>query len=649
MAELLQSAEIQQQPTPEIQLLEVKVDTMSSGSSAAAAGGSSTSYTPDKLKALFGDLGKPTMRGVRKCPKCGTYNGTRGISCKNKTCNAIFKDRDSKKKGHSAEAVKIVTGSTVQVFSVRLRDRGPDYRGFVQLPLVQDLEGNPAETVDYNILSHAARCYVDTCCRNTDTQPCNHIKAAIGCSEEAVPLTLKNSVLNSLLVSSETKQAIWLLATETTGPLVQRVTKNIMAVKCKANPKQPLGFLHCAFFSTQRNRSEAEYKFQCSCKAFKLYNPRSGAVLAAGQTPLSRDDLLLRRCVHFYACICAFASDEKLATEFSYYITLDTGAQNCLSVNSSIDIPMLDGVVDNTDQVIAIYSSTGEETVEAEQVEIVIEDDLLAPPESKRQKKDDIAMAQASSALLTLQDGGSKKSPIKSNTTGKPGIIQKKLGNTAIDENCVQLDFVQWLASITERINQTMHYQFDGNPEPLVFHAPQIFFDCLQQRISSGQKKKRLPNSTTGFIRKDALPLGTFTKYTWHITNILHVKRIFDTAMMPLDVTRSFIENRDGTYDLYDKVIDGVEDTVRGKNQLPIRPFELRTFLKVGMMTPDQKEATPFIIEWIPDILPKSHIGELRIKFDFGHQRNGQIENRSTSLLHNPAGIELHTVHVQQL
>ena len=69
-----------------------------------------------------------------------------------------------------------------------------------------------------------------------------------------------------------------------------------------------------------------------------------------------------------------------------------------------------------------------------------------------------------------------------------------------------------------------------GNPEPLVFHAPQVFFECLQQRISAGNKKKRLPNFTTGFIRKDALPLGTFTKYTWHIINILHVKQIFDTA-----------------------------------------------------------------------------------------------------------------------
>lgn len=231
------------------------------------------SLTPDKLKALFEDLGKPTLRGVRKCPKCGTYNGTRGISCKNKNCDVVFKEKD-KRRGHSADAVKIITGSNVQVFSVRLRDRGPDYRGFVQLPLVQDYEGNPAESVDPSVLAQASRCYVDTCSRNNELgvqqEPCVHIRAAINCDHEAQPLTLKNSVLNSLKVSTETTQAIWLLATETTGPLVQRVTKNIMVVKCKPNSKQPLGFLHFAFFETSRNRTAPEHKYQCSCRAFKV-------------------------------------------------------------------------------------------------------------------------------------------------------------------------------------------------------------------------------------------------------------------------------------------------------------------------------------------------------------------------------------------
>ena len=59
-----------------------------------------------------------------------------------------------------------------------------------------------------------------------------------------------------------------------------------------------------------------------------------------------------------------------------------------------------------------------------------------------------------------------------------------------------------------------------------------------------------------------------------------------------------------------------------------IRAHELKTYLKVGQTTSDQKDPTPFIIEWIPEILPFMKIGELRIKFEYGHQRNGQLEQR---------------------
>jgi hypothetical protein len=50
--------------------------------------------------------------------------------------------------------------------------------------------------------------------------------------------------------------------------------------------------------------------------------------------------------------------------------------------------------------------------------------------------------------------------------------------------------------------------------------------------------------------------------------------------------------------------------------------------LQVGCWTPSQRTLSAFEIEWIPDILPQMRIGELRIKFEYGHQRNGQIERR---------------------
>ena len=37
-----------------------------------------------------------------------------------------------------------------------------------------------------------------------------------------------------------------------------------------------------------------------------------------------------------------------------------------------------------------------------------------------------------------------------------------------------------------------------GKPQPLVYHIPQEFFNALQNRLSLGSKKRRLPNFTTG-------------------------------------------------------------------------------------------------------------------------------------------------------
>lgn len=68
----------------------------------------------EKVKALLADLGKSTLRGVKKCPKCGTYNGTRGLSCKNKACDVVFKEAGEKRK-QSTEVCKLITGNNTQV------------------------------------------------------------------------------------------------------------------------------------------------------------------------------------------------------------------------------------------------------------------------------------------------------------------------------------------------------------------------------------------------------------------------------------------------------------------------------------------------------------------------------------------------------
>lgn len=68
----------------------------------------------------------------------------------------------------------------------------------------------------------------------------------------------------------------------------------------------------------------------------------------------------------------------------------------------------------------------------------------------------------------------------------------------------------------------------------------------------------------------------------WSEVLFLTILNIF--LQMKLEIHRTFVENRDGTYDLYEmpKTPDSMDDSFKGKNPMPIRPFELKTFLKVG-------------------------------------------------------------------
>jgi hypothetical protein len=221
---------------------------------------------------ILSDLGRPTKRGIKKCPKCGVYNGTRGMICKNKRCDAVFKDYADKRKV-SLDAVRL-TGIVRQVYSVRVRDRGPDHRGFVQLPLL------PSHDQDKSVLSENALCFVDSCQRLFDDsilkchelEPhntsllCVHIDSAIKSRNMATPVELKREILSSLRVSKEIKTKLWVLATEKEGPLVQRVSRTVMAVKCQVTPKHPLGYLHFTFGCT-RGR-EIYDKYYCSCTEF---------------------------------------------------------------------------------------------------------------------------------------------------------------------------------------------------------------------------------------------------------------------------------------------------------------------------------------------------------------------------------------------
>uniref|UniRef100_A0A3B4ZRD6 Putative treble-clef zinc-finger domain-containing protein n=1 Tax=Stegastes partitus TaxID=144197 RepID=A0A3B4ZRD6_9TELE len=514
--------------------------------------------------AFLSNLGRATLRGIRKCPQCGIYNGTRGLSCKNKACGVSLRNA-------SAAVLGGGSGGGAQVFSVCHRGRGATATqwGFVEL-VPTDTAIATTDGATLLTCINLGRCFLPSCRqgqRSNQGDLCIHIKQAIECRNRATPLTLKSSILEGLQASIQAREELWRLATESPGPLVQRVSKDTLVVKCHTDSHHPLGLLHLTVGAGGLSEALKSDKsvFHCACQVSTKRNKPDGAGGSVSSHP-SPSSATSQPCLHFYACVCAFASDEKLASEFAAFIN---------------------------------FTSSGTRTTASPSV---------ASPSG---------LVKEGVSASVLRKAAQRKAP------GAGGL--KAPGAASLPAHRVLPSACLFVfLSVKEP-----HIVLDiWKPQPLVYHIPQEFFNALQQRLSLGSKKRRLPNFTTAFVRNDGLPLGSFSKYTWHITNLMQVKRIFDTPELPLEVTQSFVKNVDGSYSRFRCPEPPPEPELpegyRTDRPQAIRPMELRTFLKVG--TADQKEATPFVIEWIPDVLPRCQMGELRISFEFGHQQSGQPE-----------------------
>ena len=108
------------------------------------------------------------------------------------------------------------------------------------------------------------------------------------------------------------------------------------------------------------------------------------------------------------------------------------------------------------------------------------------------------------------------------------------------------------------------------------------------------------------------------------------------TSRLEKDGTYQFIETdestsmrkqcRNGNRFKQESSINSVSKTMVGTTDSKNQLVECKTYLKVGNMTSNPKHVVPFVIEWVPNLLPKIGIGELTIKFEFGHQKNGEID-----------------------
>ncbi|XP_066141761.1 uncharacterized protein C2orf42 homolog isoform X2 [Euwallacea fornicatus] len=507
-------------------------------------------------------LGKSTRRGIKKCPHCGTFNGTKGTYCKNKECRVSL--RTASNSSFDFDAVKLVTGTFRQVFSVHVKDAVSECRGFVQLPLHKFCAKEK--------VSEVALCFVDSCQRSFDnsilkcheeeqngvgTEKCVHINLALKSQAIAKPINFDGNVLNQLRIPYQIKEKLKLLAEDNESPLVQQVSRNVMAVKCQVTPKQPLGYLHFTFMKGRNNRSYEKYF--CSCtEYFNLGIP-------------NKTTSIKNKCIHYYACIAALTSDPSAFEEFSNFINNELHLQD---KRIRYGAPKVTKEIETID-------------IKRNRIKIISNCVVKKPTTSKK----DIIKSSEKKA----------KFPIRrcKNIVPKIYPIEIKVLNdsSSVADSDINWSLVDWLAFVTESINRTMQFINCGIINSQVFYIPEVFFHSF---------RKRIPDT----YETQATEIGSVF---YSIMNINHVKEIFDTPKVKLRIAKKFIHVEDKGYIEYDE---------NSENDAIQYSASFIFFLNVGPSTVDESDNcnNVFVIEWLPNICPITKIGQLKLQYKYGRK-----------------------------
>lgn len=232
----------------------------------------------EKPKIAFEDLGKATMRGIRKCPKCGTLNGTRGLACKNKTCRMLFKlPKEKVAPDPEIDAAKIISNTDLQIYTVKFAYTNDSVRCFVHLPIIEGIEALQDASEVKVIKQSAAMCYASTCRKPLDDvgtitlnlNPCIHTHFIVNCSLETQPLPVKQAVVKVMPIPQNIREEIYLMLADDSDCLVQRITKNTVVIKCNPQIKYPLGFLHFSVFEPTKHSKK--FKILCDCQSEVIF------------------------------------------------------------------------------------------------------------------------------------------------------------------------------------------------------------------------------------------------------------------------------------------------------------------------------------------------------------------------------------------
>ncbi|XP_055587925.1 uncharacterized protein C2orf42 homolog [Uranotaenia lowii] len=189
-------------------------------------------------------------------------------------------------------------------------------------------------------------------------------------------------------------------------------------------------------------------------------------------------------------------------------------------------------------------------------------------------------------------------------------------GAPSFEAKYCNLSFNLWLESVIEQLNSVITYQGNGRPEVQTFSVHEDFFQCLRARFSVGHYNRAPDHS---FEIAEIGPTRGLTCHVFKFSCYKSLRNVLKTHKISLQFEKSFCKTRDGTFE----EIDSTRSQSLSEEGLSIKPFEYKTYIKMGCYKMDPNQETHyFVIEWIAGVLPKSRFGEMRINFRYGHKEN---------------------------
>ncbi|XP_050072214.1 uncharacterized protein C2orf42 homolog [Anopheles maculipalpis] len=609
---------------------------------------------------------RASMRGICKCPHCGTFNGNRASKCKNPVCQQKLKENPRPAPGSSTKSIGMAvqllhtdgTTNSSRLYSVSYRD---GLRSIFHTTIGTDGTIATLSTIHgKDIADKESVKRIISCCKST---------------AEAVPL-LKESI-NSLAVSEEEKLSLWEKHSHRAGdPLVQRVSNDVFVV---GRRQSAYGMVHVIVLKKHQKYTD----FQCECHAdgqqktspTVCWHIRAvvAGMLSAPYKYGDRWSAMLQPYVGQPSSTTVLDDSSVLSCE--YLLSTGNDDDRYISVpsehvemQSMLNSTMMELFSDQQIGDMPIYQTTSnfspttgipdmfaEESLHLMDCQIELMDELdptdridfcpsfiecedsLPVPEAEEHPAPDekvVRVTTKKGALKRCNRMGPDKLTRGSYSVRKlikalesNGIIfnrlQKSNGGVnvptlpAYEAIQCNLSFTCWLESVIEQLNSVIDFNGDGKPAVQSFRIHEDFFRCLRARFSVGHRLRQ-PEPETECI--DQLSAQRY-KFTHH-KSLLHV---FRTDKIELCFEKRFTRGPDDRYVPFKE--DGEElDGQLAVQQTPIRPHCYSTYIKLGRYKhePDQERVYHFTLEWIGAVLPLSGFGELRISFEYGHRMNKQ-------------------------